>query len=151
MSDEKNIPDDVKKLLEKHEKDCEKRHEEVRDGFKEVRREFREVGRKFEEVGRKFDEVGRKFEEVGKEFKEVRQEFNGAIKEVRDTMRSNITWTLIAIGLGVSVIGYLQYNSPATVLHIPALPAPAVQTAPPKTTSEDTPSILEQRNAETAK
>lgn len=110
------MPDDVKKLLEKHEKGCEKRHEEIREGFKEVRREF-----------------------------------NGALKEVRDTMRTNMTWTLIVIGLGVSILGYLQHNSSATVLYVPAFPAPAVQTAPPQITSEDTPSILEQRNAETTK
>lgn len=111
MSNEQDPIEEMKRLLEEHEGVCDKRHAEVKQEFKEVRGEFSGA------------------------LKETKSEFNAALKEIRDVIAGNRAWTLIAIALGVGILGYLQYNT---------------RVAQPQIIFLDAQSILEQRSTDNA-
>ena len=122
MSNEQDSIEEMKRLLEEHEEICDKRHAEVKQEFKEVRGEFSGA---LKETKSEFSGA----------LKETKSEFNAALKEIRDVIAGNRAWTLIAIALGVGILGYLQYDT---------------QVAQPQIIFLDAQSILEQRSTDNA-
>ena len=133
MSNEQDPIEEMKRLLEEHEGVCDKRHAEVKQEFKEVRGEFSGALRETK------SEFSGALKETKSEFsgalKETKSEFNTALKEIRDVIAGNRAWTLIAIALGVGILGYLQYDT---------------QVAQPQIIFLDAQSILEQRSTDNA-
>ncbi|MCY4038367.1 MAG: hypothetical protein OXF09_02800 [Hyphomicrobiales bacterium] len=89
----------------------------------------------------RFIEALRAHEEKCKErHQEVRQDFRDVRQDIKDVMasiRSNLTITLIAIGVGMAILGYLS-NKPSPQL---------AQASQPQIIFLDVQSILEQRKA----
>lgn len=102
----------------------------------EKERDTRE-SRAMEALRRHETECKERHQEIRQDFKDVRQD----IKDVMASIRSNLTITLIAIGVGIAVLGYLSNKSSSQV----------AQASHPQIIFLDGQSILEQRKSETSK
>ena len=109
----------------------------------EKERDTRE-SRAMEALRRHETECKERHQEIRQDFKDVRQDFKDVRQDIKDVMasiRSNLTITLIAIGVGIAVLGYLSNKSSSQV----------AQASHPQIIFLDGQSILEQRKSETSK
>ena len=88
------------------------------------------------ECKERHQEIRQGFKGIKRDIKDIRQ----GIKDVTATIRKNLTIMLIAVGVGIAVLGYLP-NKPSSQV---------AQTSQPQIIFLDVQSILEQQKAGTS-